>query len=103
MEAIPPLWTLDDLAKFLRIDHLPRARQLSQVSELRRDRGFPKPLIAGRHGGNPRYDPVAIAAWLRRQRGDDAGHAQGQEVVHHDPALPLPAPETGFNLDAFDR
>lgn len=96
MEAIPPLWTVDDVAKFLRIEHLPRARVLQRLADLRRDRGFPRPLIQGKRGDFSRYDPAAILAWLRRERGEIT------EVVVEPRPVVLSLPDTGFNIGAFD-
>lgn len=93
MTAPAPLWTLDDVARFLRLEELDRARLRQRLADLVRYQGFPAPLIRGTRGGETRYDPDAIAAWLRRRRGDDVPPAPPSS------SSPSAPPATDF----FDR
>lgn len=93
----PPLWTLEDVARFLRLEHLDEAVIRSRLGDLRRERGFPGPLIRGSNGGTTRYDPQAIARWLEAQR--DPALAAGPAAPPPKAAPLAAAPD--FNLAAL--
>jgi len=95
--ALPPLWTLRDVARFLRIEELPDATVRQRLADLRRDRHFPAPVVRGGRGGNTRYDPRAIAEWLAAQRPRDAAAPPPPAPV----APAAPAPALDFNTAAL--
>jgi excisionase family DNA binding protein len=58
---IAPLWTIEDVAAFLRIP-------VPTLYQWRHKRVGPRAIKIGRH---LRYDPAEVRAWLREQGASD--------------------------------
>jgi excisionase family DNA binding protein len=59
---VSPLWTIEDVAAFLRIP-------VPTLYQWRHKRIGPRAVKIGRH---LRYDPAEVQAWLRKQGASDA-------------------------------
>jgi predicted DNA-binding transcriptional regulator AlpA len=60
--TIEPIWTINDVAAFLRIP-------VGTLYQWRHRRIGPRACKVGRH---LRYDPMEVRAWLAEQRADHA-------------------------------